>query len=158
MIVKFLAMPKAKVELVGDDVNFELVRNMIYTFIKEQNKDKMKKEDFYYYVDNSFDKSGIGYQMIVNTLKSMHQVWKIDSTATHGFLILPPHEKPDSELTVGYNDYQVILGIKRYKYGKHCLNLGIESTVVRGNQEPPKVGPHPNLDKFFSLFKEILIL
>ena len=150
MIVKFLAMPKAKVELVGDDVNFELVRNMIYTFIKEQNKDKMKKEDFYYYVDNSFDKSGIGYQMIVNTLKSMHQVWKIDSTATHGFLILPPHEKPDSELTVGYNDYQVILGIKRYKYGKHCLNLGIESTVVRGNQEPPKVGPHPNLDKFFS--------
>ena len=159
MNVKFLSLQKASVELVGDDVNFELARNIIFNYIKEQNKDKMKKDDFFYSVDNSFDKSGLGYQMVINPLKNIYQVWKVDSTATHGFLILPPHEKPDLELTVGYTDYQIILGIKRYKYGKHCLNLGIEATVVKGTKEPPKVDPKPNLDKFFSKneknFKEL---
>ena len=42
MKVKFLALTKAKVELVGDDENFDLLRNIIYQHIKEKNKDKMK--------------------------------------------------------------------------------------------------------------------
>jgi hypothetical protein len=102
MNVKFLSLQKASVELVGDDVNFELARYIICNYIQDQNKGKMKKDDFFYSVDNSFDKSGLGYQMVINPLKNIYQVWKVDSTATHGFLILPPHEKPDLELTVGY--------------------------------------------------------
>ena len=150
MNIKFCTICKASVELIGDDINFALIRDIVYQYIKEQNKDKMKKDDFFYAVDNSFDKSGIGYQMVINPFNNIHQIWKVDATATHGFLILPPHEKPDFEIVVGYNDYQIILGIKRYKYGKHCLNLGIEVSVFRGNQEPPKVEPKPNLDNFFS--------
>ena len=151
MKVKFLALTKAKVELVGDDENFDLLRNIIYQHIKEKNKDKMKSDDFFYAVDNSFDKSGIGYQMIINPLKDIHQVWKVDSAATHGFLILPPHEKPDFELAIGNDDYEIILGIKRYKYGKHCLNLGIDATVFRSSKEQPlQTRPKSNLDKFFS--------
>ena len=111
---------------------------------------QIKNDDFFYDVSNSFDKSGIGYQMVVNPFNNIHQIWKVDSSSTHGFLILPPHEKPNVELIIGYNDYQIILGIKRYKYGKHCLNLGIEATVFRGAKEPPKMEPKPNLDKFFS--------
>ena len=110
----------------------------------------MQKDDFYYFVDNSFDKSGIGYQMVINPLKNITQIWKVDSSATHGFLILPPHEKPDFELPIGFGDYQIIIGIKRYKYGKHCLNLGIEATIIKDTKNPPKVEPKPNLDKFFS--------
>ena len=149
MNIKFCATCKASVELVGDDINFALIRNIIYQYIKEQNKDKMKKDDFFYAVENSFDKSGIGYQMVINPFNNIHQIWKVDATATHGFLILPPNEKPEFEIVVGYNDYQIILGIKRYKYGKHCLNLGIEVSVFRGNQEPPKVEAKPILDNFF---------
>ena len=150
MNIKFCTLCKASAEFKGDDVNFDFLRNIVYQYIKEQNKDKIKKDDFFYAVDNSFDKSGIGYQMVINPLNNIHQIWKIDATATHGFLILPPYEKPEFEIVVGYNDYQIILGIKRYKYGKHCLNLGIEVSVFRGSQEPPKVTPKPNLDKFFS--------
>ena len=150
MIVKFCSLCKVSSNYLGDDINFEMARFIIYQYIKEKNKDKIKKDDFFYAVDNSFEKSGIGYQMVINPLKNIHQVWKVDATATHGFLILPPHEKPDFELTVGFNDYQNILGIKRYKYGKHCLNLGIEVSVFRGSKEPPKVEPKPNLDKFFT--------
>ena len=150
LIVRFTSKAKISVESVGDDVNFEFIRNVIYLYLKEQNKDKMKPDDFFYAVDNSFDQSGIGYQMVVNPLKNVHQVWKVDSSNTHGFLILPPHEKPDLELTIGHDDYQIILGVKRYKYGSHCLNLGIEASVIRGSQEPPKVEPKPNLDKFYS--------
>ena len=150
MNIRFCTLTKSSVELVGDDINFELIRNIIYQYVKEQNKDKIKNDDFFYDVSNSFDKSGIGYQMVVNPFNNIHQIWKVDSSSTHGFLILPPHEKPNLELIIGYNDYQIILGIKRYKYGKHCLNLGIEATVFRGAKEPPKMEPKPNLDKFFS--------
>ena len=150
MKVRFCALTKASVNLIGDDVNFDLVRNLIYNYIKEKDKDKIKNDDFYYAVDNSFDNSGIGYEMALNPLTSLYQVWKVDSAATHGFMILPPYDKQEFEVTIGFNDYQNILGIKRYKYGKHCLNLGIEVTIVRGTQQPPKVDPKPNLEKFFS--------
>ena len=150
MIVRFCSKTRASVNIIGDDVNFDLIRNIIYQNIKEQNKDKIKKDDFFYAVDNSFDKSGIGYQMVINPLNNVYQLWKVDSTATHGFLILPPHQEPDIEINIGYNDYEIILGIKRYKYGKHCLNLGIEVSVFKGAQEPPKIEPKQNLDKFFS--------
>ena len=150
MNIKICTLCKASVEHIGDDINFDFLRNMIYQNILEKNKDKIKKDDFFYAVDNSFDKSGIGYQMVFNPLKNIHQVWKVDSSATHGFLILPPHNKTEFEVTVGYEDYQIILGIKKYKYGKHCVNLGIEASVFRGSQDPPKVEPKQNLDKFFS--------
>ena len=150
MIVKFCSLCKVSSNYLGDDINFEMARFIIYQYIKEKNKDKIKKDDFFYAVDNSFDKSGIGYQMVFNPLKNIHQVWKVDSSATHGFLILPPHNKTEFEVTVGYEDYQIILGIKKYKYGKHCVNLGIEASVFRGSQDPPKVEPKQNLDKFFS--------
>ena len=102
MNVKFCTLSKASVEYLGDDAKFELIRNIIYQQIKEQNKDKIKKNDFFYDVDNSFDKSGIGYQMVINPLKNIHQVWKVDSSGTHGFLILPPYEKSEFEIVVGY--------------------------------------------------------
>ena len=149
MTVEFCTLTKASVELIGDDVNFELVRNLIVGYIKEVNKDKVKQNDFFYDVNNSFDKSGIGYQMALNPFTNIHQVWKVDSSATHGFLILPPHENPDLELTLGYNDYQNILGIKKYKYGKHCLNLGIDVTVLRGSQDPPKSEPKPDVSNLY---------
>ena len=156
MTVKFSSAAKIKVDTVGDDNNFDLIRNVIYKCLKEKNKDKIKPDDFFYAVDNSFDNSGIGYQMVINPLNNIYQVWKVDSSATHGFLILPPHEKPDVELTIGFNDYEIILGIKRYKYGKHCLNLGVEVTVLKGSTEPPKIEAKPNLDKFYTADPSIL--
>ena len=150
MSVNFCSLSKAYSDFIGDDINFEMVRFLIFKYIKENNKNKIKKDDFFYAVDNSFENSGIGYQMVINPLNNIYQGWKVDATGTHGFLILPPHEKPDFELTVGYNDYQNILGIKRYKYGKHCLNLGIEVSIFRGTKERPKFESKPNLDKFFS--------
>ena len=33
---------------------------------------------------------------------------------------------------------------------KHCLNLGVEVTVFKGNNEPPKVEPKQNFDKCFT--------
>ena len=65
MKVIFFSKPKVNVELIVDNINFELVRNIIYNYIKEQNKNKKKKHDFFYFVYNSFDKSGIGYQMVI---------------------------------------------------------------------------------------------
>ncbi len=151
MKVRFTSVAKISVALIGDDENFDLMRNIIHNYLKEQNKDKIKADDFFYAVDNSFDKSGIGYEMVINPLNNIYQNWKVDSSATHGFLILPPHDKPDLELIIGYNDYQLILGIKRYKYGTHCLNLGIDVTIFKGTtQEPPKMEPKPNCEKFFS--------
>lgn len=114
---------------------------------------------FFYAVDNTFDKSGIGYQMIINPLKSVHQTWKVDASATHGSLILPQTDKTEFEVTIGYEDYEVIVGIQRYKYGTLCLNLGIDASVVRGSQDPPKVEPKPKFDEFYlkdnSTFKPV---
>ena len=149
MTVKFCATAKIGVGFAGDDTNFHLIRNIIYKSLSEKNKANIKQDDFFYAVDNSFENSGIGYQMVINPLNNIYQVWKVDSSATHGFLILPPHEKPDVELTIGFQDYEIIIGIKRYKYGKHCLNLGVEVTVLKGSTEPPKVEAKPNLDNFY---------
>ena len=150
MNIQFYSLTKIKVDLIGDDEKFDLIRCIIHQYVKEKNKDKIKKDDFFYDVSNSFDKSGIGYQMVINPLTDFYQVWKVDSSSTHGFLILPPHQQKQVEVTVGFNDYEMVLGIKRYKYGKHCLNLGVEVTVFKGNNEPPKVEPKQNFDKCFT--------
>ena len=150
MVVRFCAIAKGSVNLVGDDTDFELIRNLISTRVKEENKEELQKEDFFYAVDNSFEQSGIAYEMAVNPLNNVYQVWKVDSTSTHGYLILPPYVRPEFEIVLGYNDYQIILGIKRYKYGKHCLNLAIDVNILRGSQDPPMVLPKPNVDKYFA--------
>ena len=38
------------------------------------------KDDFFFAEDNSFDESGIGYQIVINPLKNIHQIWKVDTT------------------------------------------------------------------------------
>ena len=148
MHLQICTKAKANVDLIGDDTGFEVIRNIIYQDIKEKNKDKIKN-DFFYAVDNSFDKSGLGYEIIINPLTNTHQVWKVDSTDIYGFIVLPPHEKPEFELTIGYNDFEIILGIKRYKFGQHCFNLGIEVSIFQGAKEPPKVRPKQNILQFF---------
>ena len=50
--------------------------------------------------------------MVINHLNNIDQIWKVDTTATHVFLILHPHEKSDFEKVVRYNNYQIILGIR----------------------------------------------
>ncbi|HCC03803.1 MAG TPA: hypothetical protein DEP51_02955 [Clostridiales bacterium] len=159
LIVRFESKVKVTVAPVGDDVNFGLVKNIICSYLKEVNKDKIKPDDFFYAVDNTFDKSGIGYQMVINPLKNVHQTWKVDASATHGYLILPQTDKTEFEVTIGYEDYEVIVGIQRYKYGTLCLNLGIDASVVRGSQDPPKVEPKPTFDEFYlkdnSTFKPV---
>ena len=150
MIVRFSTIAKGSVDLIGDDTNFDLIRTLITQCVKNDHKEELQKEDFFYDVDNSFDQSGIAYEVAVNPLNNVHQVWKVDSTSTHGFLILPPYNKPDFEIVLGYKDDQTILGIKRYKYGKQCLNLAIDVNIMRFSQDPPKVLPKPDVSKFFS--------
>jgi hypothetical protein len=45
MVVRFCAIAKGSVNLVGDDTDFELIRNLISTRVKEENKEELQKED-----------------------------------------------------------------------------------------------------------------
>ena len=150
MIVRFCTQAKGSVDFVGDDNNFEVIKNIIFQYIKETNKSKIKNNDFFYDVSNSFDKSGLGYELVINPLTDIYQVWEVDSSEIYGFLTLPPHKNSKYELIVGYNDYQIILGIKRYKFGKHCFNIGVEGFVMKGGDKITKAVPKPNFSQFFS--------
>ena len=47
--------------------------------------------------------------MVVNPFNNIHQIWKVDSSSTHEFLILPPHEKPNIELIIGNTNMENIV-------------------------------------------------
>ena len=126
MRIRFCSDAKLSIKFMGNDENFELIKNIIYQNIKEKNTNKIKNNEIFYATENSFKKSGLGYKICVNPSDTSYQEWKVDSYKIDGYILFPPYNKENFDLTIGYNDYKIILGIKKQKIGDHWFNLNVE--------------------------------
>ena len=152
MKIRFCSDAKISIKFKGNDENFQLIKYIIYQNIKEENKNKIKNNEIYYQTENSFEKSGIGYNLCINPFDSIYQEWKVDTSNAEGYLLLPPYNKKKFDLNIGYKDYKIILGIKKQKFDEHCFHLNVEVTQYENisKKEIPSFEKNPDITSFFS--------
>ena len=152
MKIRFCSDSKLSIKFKGNDDNFHLIKNIIYQHIKEKNKNKIKNNEIFYETENSFLKSGLGYKLCINPLDNVYQEWIVDSSKIEGYILLSPYNKKNFDLTIGYKDYKIILGIKKQKFDEHWFNLNVE--VIQNEnctkKELTNFEKNPDINSFFS--------
>ena len=152
MKIRFCSDSKLSIKFKGNDDNFHLIKNIIYQHIKEKNKNKIKNNEIFYETENSFLKSGLGYKLCINPLDNVYQEWIVDSSKIEGYILLSPYNKKNFDLTIGYKDYKIILGIKKQKFDEHWFNLNVE--VIQNENSTKKeltnFEKNPDINSFFS--------
>ena len=112
------------VKYVGPDSDFLAISDIVARNVRYKNKAKIKKEDFFYEIQNSLDKSGIAYRVVLNDTSDLYEDWDNDVSSVEGIYILPPYNKNKKFLfRVGPNSYSTVLGIQKEEYGTHWFNL-----------------------------------
>ena len=123
----------------NDDTNFELIKNIIIQNRTKNNLEKIKKSKIFYETENSFEKSGIGYTLCINKFDNIYQEWNVNTNQLEGYYLLPPYDtKKKFDINIKNNSNEIILGIKKQKYGEHWFNLDIEVTQFENNNEQEK--------------------
>ena len=112
------------VKFLGPDTEFLGISDIVARNIRYKNKSKIKKEEFFYDIQNSFDKSGIAYRLVLNDTSDLYEDWDNDASSVEGIFILPPYNKSTKFLFRGApNSYVTVLGIQKEEYGTHWFNL-----------------------------------
>jgi hypothetical protein len=125
--IRFCSDVKISIKYMGDDINFELIKNIIIDNRRKNNLDKINKKKIFYETENSFEKSGIGYSLCINLSDNIYQDWKINTGKLSGYYLLHPYnDKKNIDMKIEPNSNNIILGIKKQKYGEHWFNLIIE--------------------------------
>ena len=112
------------VKYVGPDSDFLAIADIVTRNVRYKNKSKIKKEEFFYDIQNSLDKSGIAYRVVINDTSDLYEDWDNDASSVEGIYILPPYNKNRKfSFRVGPNSYCAVLGIQKEEYGTHWFNL-----------------------------------
>ena len=112
------------VKYIGPDSDFLGISDIISRNVRYKNKSKIKKEEFFYDIQNSLDKSGIAYRLVLNDTSDLYEDWDNDASSVEGIYLLPPYNKSKKFLfRVAPNSYCTVLGIQKEEYGTHWFNL-----------------------------------
>jgi hypothetical protein len=112
------------VKYVGPDQEFLAISDIVARYSRYANKSKIKKEEFFYDIQNSLDKSGIAYRVVLNDTSDLYEEWDNDASSVEGIQLLPPYNKSKKFLfRVGPDSYVTVLGIQKEEYGTHWFNL-----------------------------------
>ena len=134
--IRFCSDVKIGIKYMGDDINFELIKNIIIQNRKKNNLEKINKSKIFHETENSFEKSGLGYTLCINYLDHAYQEWNVDTNKLEGYYLLPPYDtKEYFDINVENNSSKIILGIKKQKYGEHWFNLNIDVTQYEKNKD-----------------------
>ena len=132
--IRICSDTKLGIKYIGNDFNFELLKYIIIQNRRKKNLDKIKKNKIFYETQNSFEKSGIGYTLCLNPLNNIYQEWNINTNQLEGYYLLPPYDnKKNFKMKIDFNSNNIILGIKKEKFGEHWFNLNIEVTQFEEN-------------------------
>ena len=124
MKVRIASDEEISVKYVGPDNDFLGIADIVARAVRYKNKPKIKKEEFFYDIQNSLDKSGIAYRVVLNDTSDLYEDWDNDASSVEGIQLLPPYNKNKKFLfRVGPNSYVAVLGIQKEEYGTHWFNL-----------------------------------
>ena len=112
------------VKYIGPDQDFSAIADIVARSVRYKNRAKIKKEDFFYDIQNSLDKSGIAYRLVLNDTSDLYEDWDNDASSVEGISLLPPYNKSKKFLfRVNPNTYVAVLGIQKEEFGTHWFNL-----------------------------------
>ena len=137
--IRFCSDVKMGIKYIGNDNGFELIKNIILKTRKKINLEKINNNKIFYESENSFENSGLGYILCINTLNHIHQEWKINTDKLEGYYLLSPYNQKQFDMNISSNEDKIILGIKKQKFGEHWFNLNIEVTQYENNDNNEEI-------------------
>jgi len=133
--VRISANSRFTCKLEKNDSNFELIREIMLTGIRNEFKEQIAKDEKFGTLKNSLGQTGIGYYVKFNNGKSFMKL-TIDVSQMLGFNMLPPYDKEKNyELYLYPGCEFAIFGIKNIQYGKFCFNLDMDIWSSSGKFE-----------------------
>lgn len=150
MKVRFISEPQVSIKLLGPDKNFQIIQNIIYLGVKHQRGKAIKDDEIFYEIKNEFGRSGLSYRIVINPLKTVYQKWEIDASEMSGISFLPPYSNQEKfSFCINPNNFGVIIGIRKQKFGRFWFNLKSEAEQFdcREGEEPFEV-QRPEFDSF----------
>ena len=124
MKVRFISGGEISLKHIGSDNEFDIGEQIIYYGVQKLKGDQINNNDIFYDIASDFQKSGIGYRLIINPLKNKCQKWEIDTTQNGDYYLLSQFANDNTfNFEVNPNDFESILFLRNKKYGTFKLNI-----------------------------------
>ena len=124
MKVRFISGGEISLKHIGNDNDFDIAEQIIYYGVQKLKGDQINNDDLFYDIASDFQKSGIGYRLIINPLKNKCQKWEIDTTQNGDYYLLSQFANDNTfNFEVNPNDFESILFLRNKKYGTFKLNI-----------------------------------
>ena len=124
MKIRIISGGEISLNYIGIDHNFDIIEHIIYQSVKLFCDDKINSGEIFYDISSDFNRSGLGYRLIINSTNNSIQNWEIDTKDNKDYYLLS--ENPNENLLnfdVNPNDYECVVFIRNKKYGNFRLNL-----------------------------------
>ena len=129
MKVRFISGGEISLKHIGSDNDFDIAEQIIYYGVTKLKENQINPDEIFYDIASDFQKSGIGYRLIINPLKNKCQKWEIDTTQNGDYYLLSEFKNDNTfNFEVNPNDFESILFIRNKKYGTFKLNIKNEVT------------------------------
>lgn len=122
--IRIISGGEISIKYIGNDSSFDIIEQIICEGVKNIKDDKITNSEIFYDISSDFEKSGIGYRLIINPLKNVSQKWEIDASQNKGYYLLSEFENKQAfNFVVNPNDFECVLFLRDKKYGKFKLNI-----------------------------------
>ena len=112
-----------KLKLQTQDLKYHLLKNMLYSGIKQYQGEFIKEEEITVLDDNYYNFTGLGFEIIINPFKEYYQKW-IFKTQVENMALLYPYSKFEHfEIQVLPENYFLLVGIKLDNSKKNKFSL-----------------------------------
>ena len=101
-----------KLKLQAPDLKYHLLKNMLYSGIKQYQGEFIKDEEITVLDDNYYNFTGLGFEIIMNPFKEYFQKWVFKTQVENMALLYPYSKFEHFEIQVLPENYFLLVGIK----------------------------------------------
>jgi len=101
-----------KLRIKNCDMKYHLIKNVLYSGIKQYQGDFLKEDEITFMDDNYYNFSGLGFKLIYNPFKDCFQKWIFKSQVKNMVLLYPYSKFEHFEIQVLPSNYFLLIGIK----------------------------------------------
>ena len=99
-------------KLQAQDLKYHLLKNMLYSGIKQYQGQFIKDEEITVLDDNYYNFTGLGFEIIINPFKEYFQKWVFKTQVKNMALLYPYSKFEHFEIQVLPEDFFLLVGIK----------------------------------------------
>ena len=156
MKIKLLSESNISIKNVGEDIEFQVIKYIIYqnTKLDLEKENKINNSEIIHYITNEFKDSGLAFRLAINPLSTCYQKWTIDSSDSKDFTIISPKLNPHEPFNIYLppNNYSLIIAIRNKKYGNFIFNTKIDAEEYEDKDDSSKIQKKTNLQDFKNWF------